>query len=246
VRNRIVVSGLVYGASGSTIVSQKVEDAITARGVTLEPGLSYSGIAVFTNGANTRTTGAEITANYASDFDNIGHVDWSVGFNYNATKITKLVQLPAAVQNSSFGQLNLLNLTSTDALTTAVPKEKVILNALYTAGPWTVNLRETVYGKTSQHVSSNSSYVGPQAMNEVIDITGITDLDIAYKLTPSLKLDIGANNLFDQTAPKTPNYTGSNGYPRPVGGAQVFNLPYGFAPWGSNGGYYYGRVTYSF
>lgn len=246
VRDRIVVSGLVYGAEGNSIVSPAVESAITARGVTLESGLSYSGIAVFTNGANTRTTGAEITANYASDFDNIGHVDWSAAFNYNSTKITKLNPLPTAVQNVSFGQVNLLNLGSTDALTTAVPKEKLILNALYTAGPWSVNLRETVYGKTSQHVSSNSSYVGPQAMDEQIGVTGITDIDVAYKLTASLKLDVGANNLFDQKPPTTPNYTGSNGYPRPVGGNQVFNLPYLFAPWGVNGGYYYGKITYSF
>ena len=109
-----------------------------------------------------------------------------------------------------------------------------------------MNLRETVYGKTSQHVSSNSSYVGPQAMDQQIGVTGITDIDIAYKLTASLKLDVGANNLFDQKPPTTPNYTGSNGYPRPVGGNQVFNLPYLFAPWGVNGGYYYGKITYSF
>ncbi len=246
IRDRIVVSGLVYGANGNTIVSQAVENAITARGVTLESGLSYSGIAVFTNGANTRTTGAELTANYASDFENIGHVDWSVGMNYNSTKITKLVPLPLAVQNVGFGQVNLLNLTSTDALTTAVPKEKVILNALYTGGKWTVNLRGTIYGPTSQHVTSNGSYVGPQAMDQKIDTTGIIDLDVAYKVTDAVKLDIGANNLLDTKPPTTPNYTGSNGYPRPVGGAQVFNLPYGFAPWGGNGGYYYVRATYTF
>jgi iron complex outermembrane receptor protein len=37
---------------------------------------------------------------------------------------------------------------------------------------------------------------------------------------------------------------GSTG--QPIDGNRIYNLPYGFAPWGSNGGYYYGRVTFTF
>ena len=32
----------------------------------------------------------------------------------------------------------------------------------------------------------------------------------------------------------------------PVDGALVYHVPYTFAPWSSNGGYYYGRVTVTF
>ena len=245
-RDRIVVSGIIYGAEGNAVVSPAVENAISARGVTLEPGLSYSGIAIFTNGANTKTSGAEITANYTSDFDQHGHVDWTLGFNYNSTKAESLSPLPSAVQNSAYNQYNLLNLSAISALTTATPKEKLILNGLYTLGKWSVNVRETFYGATSQWVSSNSSYVGPQAMDQKIGLTGITDIDVAYKVTPKVKLEVGANNLFDQKPPTTPNYTGGNGYPRPVGGNQVFNLPYLFAPWGVNGGYYFVRATFTY
>jgi iron complex outermembrane receptor protein len=111
----------------------------------------------------------------------------------------------------------------------------VILQAYWSLHQWSVNLRETVYGPVSEITNFDG-------FNEKISATGITDLDIGYKLTPQLKLDVGANNLFNQFPPKTPN--DSTG--RPVDGGEVYGVPYSFAPWGNNGGYYYGRITYSF
>ena len=100
IRNRIVVTGLIFGSdvSGGVnhVISQAVLNAITAHGNTLDSGISYAGIAVFTNGVNTRTQGAELTVNYASDFGDYGHVDWTAGLNYNKTTVTKLAALPAA------------------------------------------------------------------------------------------------------------------------------------------------------
>ena len=60
----------------------------------------------------------------------------------------------------------------------------------------------------------------------------------------SVKVSVGANNLFDKYPDKLPpaykaDYlaANSNGY--------VTKYP-GFSPFGINGGYYYGRVTYTF
>ena len=240
-RNRIVVSGFILGSYGPATVSQGVLNAITARGVTLDSGLSYAGISIFTNGANTRTEGAELTANYSSDFEEYGHVDWTAAFNYNSTKATKLNPLPAAVTNVAFNQTQLLNPNSLSALTTATPKEKLILSAQWSLGPWSANLRETVYGDASEWVSLDGSGTGTGAFDEKIGVTGITDIDVAYKVTKALKVDIGANNIFDVKPPKTPLYNG-----RPTNGGIVYNVPYTFAAWGDNGGYYYARVTYTF
>ena len=244
--DRILTTGNIYATEGAATVSPAAVTALTNSGYTIDPSASYTAIAAFNNGASTRTTGAEITANYASDFGDYGHVDWTAAFNYNETTILKLSKLPLQVQNSAYSQVNLLNQTSISALTTATPKEKVILDADWKLGRFGVNLRETIYGESSEWVSSNSSYVGPQAMDQKIGVTGITDLDVSFKITEKLKIDGGANNLFNTKPPTTPNYTGGNGYPRPVGGGQVFGVPYLFAPWGVNGGYYYARVTYNF
>jgi hypothetical protein len=59
----------------------------------------------------------------------------------------------------------------------------------------------------------------------------------------SLRIDVGANNLFDHGAKTLPTvYTGT-AY-RPLNG-NVYASPASFTPWGINGGYY-GRVTFNF
>jgi len=247
IKNRIVGSGFLLGSYGPTTVSPGVLAAIAAHGNKLDSGLAYTGISIFTNGANTRTQGVEVTADYASDFGDLGNVAWTVGFNYNQTTITGLAALPAIVTSPAFGQTTILSPTAISALTTATPKEKVILNAFYTHEKWSVNLRETIYGPTSEVVSLSGTGVG--GYTETIGTTGITDLDVGYKVTRSLKLDVGANNLFDTKPPTTPNVlntSGSGGNVRPEDGGNVLNSPLGFSPWGIDGGYYYGRVTYTF
>jgi len=245
IHDRILVSGFLfgseegYGANG--VVSQGVLNAISARGVTLDSGLSYAGISLFANAANTRTDGVEVTATYASDFDQLGHVDWSLGFNFNQNAVTKLFPLPDAVTNADFGQTSFLDKSALSALTNSTPEEKVVLQAYWTLAKWSVNLRETVYGPSSEWVSYDGSGTGDGAFDERIGVTGITDLDIGYKITKSLKLDIGADNLFNTYPPSTPTVGG-----RPTDGGYVYGVPYAFAPWGNNGGYYYGRVTYTF
>ena len=144
IRDRIVNTGTLLGLSGTTVVSQPVLNAIAAHGNVLDPTVSYVGIAVFTNGANTRTRGVEATANYASDFGDMGHIDWSAGFSYNDNKITKLQPLPAQVTNVAFGQTSIMSPTSISYLTTAMPKEKLVLGAYFVHSKWSVNLKETI------------------------------------------------------------------------------------------------------
>jgi iron complex outermembrane receptor protein len=247
-RDRIEVTGFIFGTetlpNGQLVtVSQGVLNAIAARGVTLDTNLSYTGISVFTNASNTRTLGLDLTANYASDFDQYGHVDWTVGFNYNNTKFTSIAALPATVSNSApnvafLGQFGpILSASAKSALTQATPAEKLILQADWGLDKWSVNLRGTTYGPSSLDVINNN--IGFFA--ERIPATEIVDLDIGYRLTKGIKLDVGANNLFDTLPPRIPLIKGA-----PADNALVFNLPMTFAPWGSNGGYYYGRIAVSF
>ena len=242
IRNRIVATGTLLGLNGTTVVSQGVLNAIAAHGNVLDPGVSYVGISVFNNGANTRTRGVEATATYATDFGDLGHVDWSVGFNYNETTITKQNPLPAAV--SAPGQTTLLGPTALSLLTTATPKEKLILGAYLTHGKWSISARETVYGPSSEIVSTDGT--GNNGFKEKIPVTGITDLDIGYNVTEFLKLDVGANNIFDHKPPNVLLIPDGSGGVRRADGANVYNAPLGFSPFGINGGYYYGRVTVTF
>jgi iron complex outermembrane recepter protein len=257
IRNRIINSNFLLGstctgATDCTTVSQGVLNAIKAHGNDVdEQGLSYTGISIFSNGANTRTRGAEFTANYASDFGEMVHVDWSAGLNYNETTVTQLNPLPAAVTNVAAQQTVLLGPATLSALTNATPKEKLILNAYATYAKWAVNLRETIYGPSSEIVSidgTGNSYSGNPATDTRIGTTAITDLDIAYNVTHALKFAVGANNLFNHMPPDMPNVPNpaAPGQLTPADGHHVFNFPLPYSPFGINGGYYYGRVSYSF
>ena len=235
VKKRIVNSGVI---SGTTAVA----NALTASGADLPPSVTYVGIQLFTNAADTKTQGVELTATYATDFGDLGHVDWSVGFNYNDTTITKQYPLPASEFIAGV-QTSILTPNAISGLTTEAPKEKVVVGGFWTLSKWSVNLRETVYGDTSEWVSPNATGAGTNAVDLKIGITPITDLDIGYKLTQSIKLDLGANNLFDVTPPTVPLVPGGGGA---ADGNAVYKEPDQFSPFGIDGGYYYGRITYTF
>jgi len=253
IANRIVGSGFLLGfvAGDPHNISNAVLDAITAHGNTLDSGISYAGISLFTNGISTETRGVEATANYASDFNGMGHVDWTAGFNYNETTITREAALPKVdyYNNSSIPspviQTTLLNRNATSSLTDATPKFKVVLNAYWTMAEWSVNLREDIYGPTSQWVSLNGTGEGGGATDTKIGTSGVTDIDVGYRFTDWLRLDIGANNLFDLKPSKVP-IVDNGGTLQPADGNNVYGEPNQYSPYGINGGYYYGRVTVNF
>ena len=246
IRDRIVNTGTLLGLTGPAVVSQGVLNAIAAHGNILDPSVSYVGIAVFTNGANTRTRGAELTATYASDFDEYGHVDWTLGLNYNETKINKLQPLPAQVVSAAFSQTSILSPTALSIITSGSPKEKAVIGGYWTLGKLSVNLRETVYGSVSSIIDFSGAGTDPEAQKFTVGAAALTDIDVGYNLTSSVKINVGANNLFDKRPPGVPNVPNGSGGVRPLSGNNVYGEPAQFSAYGINGGYYYGRVTFTF
>jgi iron complex outermembrane receptor protein len=158
--------------------------------------------------------------------------------------VQKLAGLPAAVAAPAYGQTTLLGPTALSYLETAAPRGKAVFGAFWTLDKFSVSLRETIYGKTSEILSTDGTGNGGQKVN--IGTTGITDVDVGYALNDAIKLSIGANNLFNHKPPTVPHISDGAGGVRPVDGSNVYFAPVGFSPFGINGGYYYGRVTYTF
>ena len=257
IRHRIINSNTLLGSECSapndcTIVSQGVVNAIKAHGNNIDQhDLSYTSISIFSNGASTITRGVESTANYATDFGDFGHVDWSLGLNYNKTQVEGLQPLPAQVTNAAALQTQLLGPASISGLVDATPRVKTVLGALYTISNVSINLRDTIYGSTYEIFSldgTGNSYPGNPATVSRIGTTSITDLEVALSVTSAFKIAIGANNLFDKSPPGMANVASRSApfQPTPADGHHVLDFPLPFAPWGIDGGYYYGRVTYSF
>jgi iron complex outermembrane receptor protein len=238
IRDRIVGSGALYDqVVGTTITNASVSNAIIANGNSLPPAsLAQSGVELFTNAANTRTRGLESVLNYSSDFGQAGKVNWSAGLNLTDNTVTKINQTPTQLLPQV-----LLNAEAISDLTTVFPRFRLNLGALYTLGPWSINVRESIYGPTwEQDVGEN----GTTFYENKISTKAITDLEIRYRINKSWTAAVGANNLF-------------NTYPNQYSAAYVaqeralpdpaaVSIYPAFSPFGINGGYYYGKLTYTF
>jgi iron complex outermembrane receptor protein len=81
-----------------------------------------------------------------------------------------------------------------------------------------------------------------------IDINNayITDLELGYKLPKGIKVFVGANNLLNVYPTQEPTGLRLGQLQTNASGFASSKYPSGFSPFGYNGGFYYGRVTFSF
>ena len=235
IRDRIVGSGALYG-SGGAVNSPAVTAAILANGNVLDPTVVETGINIFSNAINTRSRGLEFVATKSSNYGSYGRVDWSAAANYNVVKVVKINQAPSQLQPQV-----LLDPTAISDIETASPKMRVNLGALWKSGPWTVNLREAIYGKSSELQSPDG---GATYYKTGIGTLAVTDLEVSYKLSNAWTLSVGANNLFnkypDGVNPEVLRIQREN-----LDNAAVTIYP-SFSPIGINGGYYYARANFKF
>ncbi len=243
IKDRVVGSGSLFGSGGDVNIPA-VRNAIIANGNVLDPTVTQTGINIFTNGLDTRTRGAELVLTTMTDLDDMGTIQWSATGNITKTKVTKIAAPPAQLAGAS-----LFDLTAIDNLETTAPKYRFVVGALWTWDKLQVNLKETLYGPSSRHDSRTGCSIAtgstsPTCFNNKIDATFITDLEVSYKVIEAVKVTIGANNLFNKYPDKlNPDYrntflTGNaNGY--------VTQYPT-FSSFGINGGYYYGKIAYTF
>ena len=225
IRNRIVEGGAQSG--------QAAINAIGLAGFTTPVSIPASAIsaAYFTNGANTRTSGLDLTGSYHTYLGQYGTLDWDLGVNVNNTSITHLA--PGAN-----GQ-PLLNAQQIAYLTTGTPKSKIIIGGTWSFGKWGVSLHETRFGSTS---AQETYFTGPNAgsVSVFIPFTNkaeyTTDLEVRYAVTKGFQVALGAKNLFNEYPNKLPL------------SAQYAGVQYDSttSAIGYDGGFYYLRAKYLF
>jgi iron complex outermembrane recepter protein len=230
--DRIVSTGNLYGVGGA-VNSSAVNAAITAHGNSVA-GFSSVQVNIFTNGISTRTRGVDLALAYTTDLGPNGTIDWSLDGNFNESVVTKVAATPSQLAGQQ-----LYDLTAKSNLTSSSPKEKVSLGAVWTLGDFSLSLRETIYGPSWEW---NSPDGGTYYKNEV-KTAAITDLEASYSFTDYLKLTLGANNLFDKN-PETIGLTPSGDLT--TGSTALYDNPNPYSPYGTNGGYYYVKVSTKF
>lgn len=235
--DRIVGSGTILGTSNGVVVSPAVNAALAASGYSFPPGVTTTSVSLFSNGLDTETTGAEFVVTYNTNFDKWGRVDWSLSGSYNNTAVTSIAPSPVQIRP----QL-LFDKTAISFLQDAPEKFKIIAGGLWNVGAFTVNLRETLHGPA--HLFA----LGPDNVTyfeNKVSTTVITDLEVSYNIGHGLKLTGGANNLFNQYPEKVnPAYLAAFVNLNRQGGTVQY--PTSFSPYGFNGGYYYGKISYTF
>ena len=260
--NRITTSATVT-STGGAINTPLVNSAIALFGITLDPTATQNGATAFLNAISTVTQGIDMTANYPTDFGNMGLVNWTLAGNYNETAIGRVVP-PPAVLVASNPNASFFTFQSEFNFEHTTPTTKVGLTADWSLDEYAATLRETYYGPAHSYVSTNS---GGELIPSNADAAIITDLEGRYSITDQLQFSIGANNLFNVTpningpAPNCaalpanviitaggackqgPNQT--NGEVQTNGNGQVYQTPI-TSSYDPNGGYYYARVTFNF
>ncbi len=257
IKDRIVLSS---NFTGAPIIALLATQGITGIG-----GGRY-----FTNAVDTTTKGLDISARYTWKTTDLGNLTFTAGYNHNTTKADKIKQaLPAL---SAITTTPLFDLTETIRLERGQPKDNLNLSATWEMGKFSTLLRLVRYGEVSAvpFTSATQALIdaltpgrkvefrpavpgsvgGTTTNRQIILIYGakwIGDLDVTYHYNKNITLSAGVNNLSDE-------YPDQNIRSKIVsgtvfnGGDNGGNLPYlgSLSPFGFNGAFYYGKLSYKF
>ncbi len=222
IKDRIVRTGYLFGPALAPL--------LRANGLTGTEWVQY-----FANGVDTRTRGLDLVADTTTDFGRFGVVRWNAGLNWNRTDITSIKAAPAQLNGlgaNPGGSLTWFGYSASGGigeLTSAQPRTKLILGGRWLVKDFDVSLQTTRYGSYIWQTTPSLAYK--------FGAKWITDLDITYALTKSIKLTVGAANLFDVRPDKNGPGDAS------TGGSSFYYGPSPFAP---TGGFYYAKASYDF
>ncbi|WP_409424211.1 TonB-dependent receptor plug domain-containing protein [Pseudoalteromonas sp. RW-H-Ap-1] len=216
--DRIVFSENLSGAAVQQILTDAGE-------------LNTESVRYFTNAIDSRTQGVDIVATYLLQLDNFGDVRLNAAANFNDTEVTHVDDNPEQL-NSLGDDYVVFARREVGRFEEGTPDSKWNLSAVWNFNEWQTTLRATRYGEVAD-ISTTAD------RDEYIDPKWITDLEVAYRPDEYWKFAVGANNLFDQYPQATVDNIGYSDF------GQIF--PYTpYAPYGLDGRFLYGNITYSF
>lgn len=226
--DRIILSENLVGAPVRAFLAQ--------RGFPNTDGGRY-----FTNAVDTTTRGLDLIGRYVHKFGNGSRLVATLGYNRNDTDIDRIAPNPPQLTQ---GGLNLVRIGRVEIgrLTVGPPKDKWVLGADWYVGDFSLRLTATRYGEWAV-LNANP------ALDEFAPAKWVTDLALGYDWG-NFSFTLGSENVGDAYPPELRRdiVFDANGFATggPLDNSFVGILPYarGEAPFGFNGRFYYGRVTY--
>jgi len=140
----------------------------------------------FANAINTETKGIDLVVSYSRK---LGPGNFRADLTGTLSKTERVGNIKASPklvgkENIYFSESNRIFLEE------SVPRQKAGLTLTYGINKLNFFLRNVFFGEVTEATNI-------PATQQVYDSKVITDLSVGYKLTKSLRLSIGANNLFD-------------------------------------------------
>jgi len=187
-----------------------------------EAKYGMSEVSFFTNAVDTKTQGIDIKLNYKYTFEDNAKIAITTWYNHNKNEVISF-NTNATSRENSFKQI--------DRIENGQPKDSIKFLTNYSKNAYNITLNFIGYGSYRQ-VIKNIAYD--------FDPIITTDLGVSYKMTKSVNMAIGGNNIFDVMPSKWKNlsgvFHGNNGI-----------LPYSnYAPMGFSGAFYYARISLKF
>ncbi|MCB1035456.1 MAG: TonB-dependent receptor, partial [Acidobacteria bacterium] len=190
----------------------------------LEP-FGVNGARFFTNAIDTETDGIDLTASYTFDLKSAGTLGLSAAYNNTETKIVGVVDTPpqlAGLEEVLFDRVERRRVEC------AQPKDNSRLTADWRKDRLGGVLRGSRYGEYCNFASRPD-------LDQDFSAEWLFDLELSYRFD-AFTVSLGAQNLFD-------NFPDPNTEPNSFNG--IFVYP-SHSPFGMNGRFVYGRISYRF
>ncbi len=211
------------------------------------PGLKEAGAneaQVFTNVAQTRTTGVDVAAGYLYAFDNESLLNLKAALTWADTEVIGDVEAPEILVGL---EDTLFPSQERSMIEEWQPNTRINISADYIVGGLTIGGALRYFGEYTVQEGS-----GDDPARQTYGGKWLTDIQSNYQLNEGLSLTIGANNLFDQL-PDENEIGQSRGGTLEDGNKDVivdspgvFTYSRRSVPFGFNGGLYYAKLSYSF
>ena len=216
-KNRIVLSENLPNTNTPAATTAAINALLAPFGV--------SAARFFINGVDTTTKGVDVVARYHFDLGD-SRLDLTAAANFNDTKVTKTPALPtlSALPQPAF----LFDRGNRLTYEEGTPERKLVFGADWTRNNVAISTKVTDYdGVLVPNNNAAFDYSTGRAV--------LVDLEGRYTFPMGVTVALGANNILDEYPRFTPSAnsgaTGSIGFP-------------GFSPFGFNGRFVYGRLSY--
>ncbi|KRG62160.1 ligand-gated channel, partial [Stenotrophomonas humi] len=182
----------------------------------------------FTNGVDTRTRGVDAVSSYTLPFA-ASSLELTAAYSYNETEVKKFMGSPAVFGTLGITQ-SLIGRDEIGRIEDSFPRDKAIVSGTWRSDRWELGLAATRYGSFTVRNSATAT------RDQTYDAKWVLDASASFKPSENWKLTLGADNLLDEYPDRTADLQNST----------WGMLPYSnYAPFGFNGAYVYGRISYT-